>query len=99
MDASRVANFAILLIAVLALLSALRSLTANLERKIDRLATKLDLLLKANGIDPEPSSLGFSDRVRKAVADGRKIEAIKIYREETGLGLRDAKDAIDKLMP
>ena len=26
---------------------------------------------------------------------GRKIEAIKLYREATGLGLKEAKDAVD----
>ena len=28
---------------------------------------------------------------------GRKIQAIKLYREHTGVGLREAKDFIDKL--
>jgi ribosomal protein L7/L12 len=97
MNASRVADFAIWLIAALALLSVLRASTANLERKIDRLASKLDALMRANGVDPDPP-LKLSDRVRNAARGGRKIEAIKFLREETGLSLRDAKDAIDKFM-
>jgi ribosomal protein L7/L12 len=97
MNASRVADFAIWLIAALALLSVLRASTANLERKIDRLAGKLDALMRANGVDPDPP-LKLSDRVRNAARGGRKIEAIKFLREETGLSLRDAKDAIDKFM-
>ena len=28
---------------------------------------------------------------------GRKIEAIKLYREMTGLGLKEAKDAVDRM--
>ncbi len=28
---------------------------------------------------------------------GRKIQAIKVYREATGAGLKDAKDAVDLL--
>lgn len=39
----------------------------------------------------------FSDDVIAAVDNGRKIQAIKILREETGLGLKEAKDAIDAL--
>ncbi len=39
----------------------------------------------------------FSEQVLAAVDAGRKIEAIKILREETGLGLADAKYAIDAL--
>ena len=39
----------------------------------------------------------FSEQVLAAVDAGRKIEAIKILREETGIGLADAKHAIDAL--
>ena len=28
---------------------------------------------------------------------GKKIEAIKIYREQTGVGLKDAKDAVEAM--
>jgi ribosomal protein L7/L12 len=31
------------------------------------------------------------------LASGRKIEAIRVYREATGLGLKDAKDAVEAL--
>lgn len=37
--------------------------------------------------------------VTKALADGDKIEAIKIYREATGKGLKESKDFIDALIP
>ncbi len=33
------------------------------------------------------------------LAEGKKIEAIKVYREATGKGLKDAKDFIDALIP
>ena len=39
----------------------------------------------------------FSEEVLAAVDAGRKIEAIKILREQTGIGLADAKRAIDSL--
>lgn len=45
--------------------------------------------------DQEPR---YSDAVILAVDSGRKIEAIKQLREETGLGLKDAKDAVDSLI-
>ncbi len=35
--------------------------------------------------------------VRQALADGRKIEAIKIYREATGVGLAEAKHAVEAI--
>lgn len=34
-----------------------------------------------------------------ALAAGQKIEAIKIYREATGEGLKEAKEFIDALVP
>lgn len=33
---------------------------------------------------------------RRLVAEGRTIQAIKVYREHTGAGLKEAKDAIDQ---
>ena len=42
-------------------------------------------------------SVAYSDEVRSLVRAGRKIEAIKRYREEMGVGLKEAKDAVDRL--
>jgi large subunit ribosomal protein L7/L12 len=39
----------------------------------------------------------FEAEVLNLVASGRKIEAIKVYRERTGVGLKEAKDAVEAL--
>ena len=39
----------------------------------------------------------WMSEVRDLVARGNKIEAIKVYRERTGLGLKEAKDAVEAL--
>lgn len=39
----------------------------------------------------------FEAEVRTLLADGRKIEAIKRYRDHTGAGLKEAKDAVEML--
>jgi ribosomal protein L7/L12 len=39
----------------------------------------------------------FNARLIVEIAAGNKIEAIKLYRERTGLGLKEAKDAIEAL--
>lgn len=44
---------------------------------------------------PEPSDP--LQAVKAALFAGRKIEAIKLFREQSGLGLAEAKEAIDKL--
>ncbi|MBN1673479.1 MAG: ribosomal protein L7/L12 [Kiritimatiellae bacterium] len=45
---------------------------------------------------PTPEQI---QQIGSALADGRKIEAIKIYREATGKGLKEAKEFIDELVP
>ena len=37
----------------------------------------------------------YEEKIREKLSDGRPIEAIKILREQTGLGLKEAKDVID----
>lgn len=37
------------------------------------------------------------DRITQSIFAGRKIEAIKIYREGTGAGLKESKDFIESL--
>ena len=37
------------------------------------------------------------DEIKDALFSGRKIEAIKVYREATGQGLKESKEFIDDL--
>jgi ribosomal protein L7/L12 len=78
---------------VAGLLGALRASRRTHPAGLLAVDRKLDLLLRHFGIDcPCP----FSERVRELAADpGRKIAAIKALREETGMGLKEAKDAIE----
>jgi hypothetical protein len=46
----------------------------------------------------QPSSILPPD-VRAALDRGQKIEAIKLMRERTGLGLKEAKDAVETYRP
>jgi len=45
----------------------------------------------------DPISEGDLNEIRKAIFAGRKIEAIKLYREFSGLGLKEAKDAVEEI--
>lgn len=36
-------------------------------------------------------------RIKSLLANGRKVEAVKVYREEYRLGLKAAKDAVDRI--
>ena len=48
---------------------------------------------------PDTITPDENEAICAALAKGQKIEAIKIYREATGLGLKEAKDFIDALIP
>lgn len=37
------------------------------------------------------------DAIQAAIFQGSKIEAIKLYRKATGLGLKEAKDAVEEM--
>jgi hypothetical protein len=60
-------------------------------RPIDR---KLDLVLAKLGIDPYE---GIDKRLVELVRGGQKLEAIKLYREQIGCGLKEAKDYVEGL--
>jgi len=67
---------------------------------VDALELGRPLPVKPNLPDyPRPSktSYGTPDwtRIRQELTAGRKIEAIKIYRQQTRVGLKEAKDAVE----
>src|SRR5438067_4588595 len=68
------------------------------EARLRRVEAKLDLILKHLGLEykgPETSA-GLSEEVKALADDPRqKIAAIKLHREQTGLGLKEAKDAVE----
>ncbi|HJR81531.1 MAG TPA: hypothetical protein VJ821_15775 [Anaerolineales bacterium] len=39
----------------------------------------------------------LDSKIRSLLARRKKIEAVKIYREEYGIGLKEAKDAVDRI--
>jgi ribosomal protein L7/L12 len=61
---------------------------------LDRIEAKLDLLLKQANIRFDPAA-GVSNAVIEALRAGRKIEAIRLYRETSGVGLKEAKDFVE----
>lgn len=44
---------------------------------------------------PAPVPAAAGDGIDDLLARGRKIQAIKLYREQTGVGLKEAKDAVE----
>jgi ribosomal protein L7/L12 len=82
----------------------------RLERKVDALHVKLDLIMTHLGIEAPPpvaplpavQSVPRVDgmaEIDALLAQGKKIHAIKRYRELTGCGLKEAKDAVERRYP
>ncbi|MCD9876847.1 ribosomal protein L7/L12 [Streptomyces guryensis] len=75
-------------------IASIENRMSRADRRAARIERKLDLILGHLGLtEQEP----WSDEVNTLVRDGKKIQAIKVYREATGAGLREAKEAVDKL--
>ncbi len=92
------ADFAVIAAIVIILTggtAAARSYFRPADRdRLARVEQKLDLLLTHAGLDYTPAT----KVAWQAIADegpARKIAAIKAYREETGVGLAEAKQAVE----
>lgn len=69
-----------------------------LRSRVNELEDRLNFLYRRLNIeyaDPD-SNLALSPQIQEALRRGNKIEAIKIYRELTGVGLSEAKQAIER---
>lgn len=72
---------------------------ADVHQRLEAIERKLDLIIERMGIGVTLDK-AVSDRfeeVRRLAEAGKKIQAIKLYRELTGSGLRDAKEAVDAI--
>ncbi len=65
--------------------------------QLRRIERKLDAIIENLGIEVASPDAGFED-VRRLAESGRKIDAIKLYRQRTGTGLFDAKQAVEDMV-
>jgi ribosomal protein L7/L12 len=70
-------------------LQALQTRVATLEAQMSALLTH------SGAVNLEADAL--QDEIVRLVRANRKIEAIKLYRERTGVGLAEPKDFVDRL--
>ncbi|UOX91316.1 hypothetical protein MUY14_12065 [Amycolatopsis sp. FBCC-B4732] len=66
----------------------------RVDRRLARVERKLDAIAEKLGVAVEEPAL---PEVVALVREGRKIQAIKVYRERTGVDLKDARDAVERL--
>ncbi|HEY4384226.1 MAG TPA: ribosomal protein L7/L12 [Ktedonobacteraceae bacterium] len=71
----------------------------QLEATVNRLEAMMEAVLVRLDINPaefeqEPPAISV---IREELLAGNKIKAIKLYRELYGVGLKEAKDAVDSM--
>ncbi|GAA2404176.1 hypothetical protein GCM10010378_54010 [Streptomyces viridochromogenes] len=77
------------------LLLSMQSRMSQAERRAARLEHKLDLVLGHLGLREEDPRLA---EVAALLRADKKIQAIKVYREVTGAGLAEAKNAVERMV-
>lgn len=71
----------------------------QLRTRINELEDRLKYLYRHLGMayDSDPTASPINNpQIQEALRRGNKIEAIKLYRELTGVGLAEAKQAIEQ---
>ncbi|MDS0137157.1 hypothetical protein H5970_15695 [Amycolatopsis sp. CM201R] len=94
-------DYGMLLLGVVALVavvglasSATERRLGRVDRRLARVERKLDAIAERLGVPTTEPELA---EVTELLRQGKKIQAIKAYRERTGADLREARDAVERL--
>ena len=68
----------------------------ELQTRVATLEAQMQVLLEHLGVGASPDN-ALERQIIEFIRAGGVIEAVKLYRERTGLGLKEAKDAVDNL--
>jgi ribosomal protein L7/L12 len=85
----------LILVALNAIAARLRAIESRISA-LSRVEAKLDLLLQNANLKFDPYANESRDVV-EALRRGEKINAIKLYRQSSGVGLKEAKDAVEEM--
>jgi len=70
----------------------------ELRQRIAKLENQIAFILQQPGLNyREEQNMGVSPEIINLMRQGKKIQAIKLYRQETGAGLKQAKEFVDSL--
>lgn len=70
----------------------------DLKARVEKLESQMGHLLRSLGIESGgPPDWHPSPKVLELLAGGKKIEAIKAFRAESGAGLKEAKAFVESL--
>ncbi|MFM9370823.1 ribosomal protein L7/L12 [Streptomyces sp. Da 82-17] len=86
----------VLAFGVLVVVGTLENKIKRVDSRVARVERKLDLVIEHLGVDAGALAPDLG-RVRALVAEGKQVQAIKEYRQLTGVGLKEAKDEVERL--
>src|SRR5947209_11144425 len=92
-------GFIALWLFILILLAVLAARLNGIQNRMAGLSSveaKVDLLLKQAKISFEPYA-NVPREVADAIQEGQEIKAIALYRQATGVGLKEAKDFVEEV--
>lgn len=78
---------------LLMILGILVASPGSSEFKINHMDKKLDRIMEHLGME----EINIDKELKELIADDKRIPAIKRLREETGMGLKEAKEYVDNL--
>lgn len=90
-------NIAILVLLVLIILQNLLRTAPKSDSSDPFLAAKIDAILEKLEVEFDPTK-NLPRQIFEAARKGKKIEAIKLYRQATGVGLKESKEFIDNYL-
>ncbi|HHV35059.1 MAG TPA: 50S ribosomal protein L7/L12 [Syntrophomonadaceae bacterium] len=79
-----------LAVGILSLISSVNTL----QKQVSLMNLKLDRIAKQIGAE-EPN---IDNELRSLIVAGKKVKAVKELRDVTGMGLKEAKEYVDKLL-
>jgi len=70
----------------------------ELKKRVEKLERQMASLLQHQDFDyrEKPTQIA-SLEIMNLMREGKKIQAIKLYRQETGVGLKQAKEFVESL--
>jgi ribosomal protein L7/L12 len=86
--------FSALAVVVFIIVMAVARRVRELEKSVFQLRAQVRQLYKQSGAEFEPA---VDKKLYDLLSSGQTIKAIKLYREMTGKGLKQSKDAIEAM--
>ena len=80
---------------VLVGIAGVESRISRADRRVARVERKLDLVLDHLGLAEHDPRMA---EVASLAREGKTVQAVKRYREITGDGLKESKEAVDRLV-